>query len=255
MLPTVKHRTHFPITDWNLVVATRRQPTSQARGASAELCSAYWYPIYAYLRRRGHRADEAEDLTQGFFVHVIAQGILERAQPDKGRLRSFLLASLTNYVANDRNRLGAQKRGGTRPRPALKDAESRYRLEPIDALTPERIYERQWAITLLTRVLARLRADFARAGKHDVFDVLKMHLAGEKSDALYRRSAEKLGISVGAARVAAHRLRRRYRELLRAEIERTVSGTAQDVDDEVRYLFSVTQQTGCGDVSTLAVRS
>src|SRR5918911_4650564 len=151
MLPNPRpHRSRFPSTNWTLVLATRTQAKSQTRGPSADLCAAYWYPVYAYLRRRGHRADEAEDLTQGFFAHVIAKGVLERAAPEKGRLRSFLLASLHNFVANDRDLLLAQKRGGgRRPASDMNGAESRYTLEPADDATPERIYERQWAITLL----------------------------------------------------------------------------------------------------------
>ena len=195
--------------------------------------------MYAFLRRRGHAAEDAADLTQGFFAHILANGLLARAQPEKGRLRSLLLASVTNFVTNERERTSARKRCATGP--PLSDAESRYIREPADTVTPERLYERQWAAALLTRVLDRLRAELAQAGKDGMFDLLKDHLIGDHDEASYRCAADALGLSAGAARVAAHRLRRRYRELLRAEIARSVDGSDRDVDDEIRYLFSVTQ--------------
>jgi RNA polymerase sigma-70 factor (ECF subfamily) len=188
-------------------------------------------------------------------MHVLVKGLLERAQPEKGRLRSLLLASLTNFVANQRNHLCAVKRGGARTVSSeVGDAEARYLLEPLDEVTPERIYERQWAAALLARVLAQLRAEFVRAGKEQAFDVLKAALTSEKSDAVYRHAGEALNVSAGAARVAAHRLRRRYRELLRVEIGRTVHGPEQDIDDEIKYLFSVMQHRAGQGASTLALR-
>jgi RNA polymerase sigma-70 factor (ECF subfamily) len=240
MLP-LRHAHRFPSTNWTLVLATRQRSHAHAREPVAELCSLYWYPVYAYLRRRGHRADAAEDLTQGFFTHVLARKLLERADRQKGRLRAFLLASLTNFVACERERSHAQKRGGaTLAWADLDDAETRYRLEPVDEITPERLYERRWAAALLDRVLRQLRAEFARTGRVRVFDALKSHLTGEPSEVAYREASGALHLSDGAVRVAAHRLRRRYRELLRAEIARTVADPATEVDDEIRYLFDVT---------------
>jgi DNA-directed RNA polymerase specialized sigma24 family protein len=232
----------FPSTDWRLVFASRRHGTTRTRDSLAELCETYWYPIYAFLRRRHHQADEAEDLTQAFFTHVLATGLLSRAQPEKGRLRSLLLASLTNFVANDRKRRSARKRRDiARILPEVADAEARYLREPADHVTPERLYERQWAAALLTRVLDQLRDELARSGRDRLFDGLKEHLVGDGDETAYRAAASALDLSPGAARVAAHRLRRRYRALLRAEIARTVGGSESEVDDEIRYLFSVTQ--------------
>jgi RNA polymerase sigma-70 factor (ECF subfamily) len=206
----LRHVPAFPSTDWRLVLASRQRGTARTRDSIAELCAVYWYPVYAYLRRRGHGADEAEDLTQGFFAHLLTQRLLARAQPEKGRLRSLILASLTNFVANEHDRRCAQKRrGAAHVRADAVDAEARYAREPADHVTPERLYERQWAATLLTRVLDRLRDEVARSGKDRAFDLLKGHLIGEKDQAAYRDAAEALGLSAGAVRVAVHRLRRR----------------------------------------------
>jgi RNA polymerase sigma-70 factor (ECF subfamily) len=233
----------FPSTDWRLVLASRRPGTEYRRESIAELCAIYWYPVYAFLRRRSHRAEEAEDLTQGFFAHILDNGLLTRAEPEKGRLRSLLLTSLNNFVANEHHRRSALKRRAAPAvtRAEMVDAEARYAREPVDTVTPERLYERQWAATLLTHVLDTLRDEFARAGKAHLFDLLKGHLVGEKDEDAYRDAAAALDTSVGALRVAAHRLRRRYREMLRAEIARTVDGSDREIDDEIRYLFNVTQ--------------
>jgi RNA polymerase sigma-70 factor (ECF subfamily) len=237
-----RHVSGFPTTDWRLVLASRPRHRTTTDDSTAELCAVYWYPVYACLRRRNHRAEEAEDLTQGFFTHILANDLLSRARPDKGRLRSLLLAALTNFVANDHHRRFAQKRRDPVFAPAdLTDAEARYAREPVDPMTPERMYERQWAAALLTRVLDRLRGELARTGRERLFDLLKDRLIGETSDAAYRDTAGALDLSVGATRVAAHRLRRRYRELLRDEIACTVDGSDREIDDEIRYLFSVTQ--------------
>lgn len=205
-----------------------------------EICRQYWYPVYSYLRQRGHRAADAEDLTQSFFMHVLAKGVLEQARPERGRLRSFLLACLTHFVANERLHRQAQKRGGppVAPRPSI---DPRDVIEPSDGLTPERIYERQWAIMLLRRTLDELRGEFARAGKRRIFDALKPHLLGQPSGEGYHRLAVALSTTEGAARVAVHRLRRRFREILSDKIARTLHGSPAEVDDEVRYLFSVMQ--------------
>jgi DNA-directed RNA polymerase specialized sigma24 family protein len=230
----------FPSTNWPLV-ATAREPSPSLAGPLDELCALYWYPVYAYLRQRGHRPDEAEDLTQGFFMHVLAKQVLEHAEPQRGRLRSLLLACLKNFVVNERNHLHAKKRGGTAA-VARPPADPRDVIEPSDDLTPERIYERQWAVMLLRRVLDDLRAELARAGKERVFDTLRSHLVGDQADPGYRRAAAVLNTTEGNARVTVHRLRRRYRELLSHEIARTLRGRPADVDGEIRYLFNVMQR-------------
>ncbi len=211
------------------------------------LCRQYWRPLYGYLRQRGHGADEAEDLTQSFFVHVVTKRILERAQPQRGRLRSLLLVCLKHFVANEQHRQRATKRGGSATS-VNRRVDGRPMFEPADDLTPERIYERQWAIALLGRVLDELRAEFVRTGKERLFDAVKGHLLDADRDAGYRDAAATLNVSEGALRVAVHRLRRRYRELLRREIARTVTGPTQDIDDEIRYLLTVVQHPRRGEL-------
>jgi RNA polymerase sigma-70 factor (ECF subfamily) len=218
--------------------AARGSASSQAADALAELCRVYWYPLYAYLRRGGSSPHDAEDLTQGFFAHLLARRFLDHVDREKGKFRSFLLASLKNYLADQRDRDHAQKRGGGATPVALDSlaAESRYRLEPADNLTPDRLYEKQWALSLLTQVLARLQAEMDGEGKNELFEALKGVLTGDRSDA-YAAVAEKLGTTEGAIKTAAHRLRRRYREILREEISHTVA-TPGEIEDEIRYLLS-----------------
>ncbi len=230
----------FPSTNWPLIASTRTPASPSGGDPLAELCALYWPPVYAYLRQRGHRADDAEDLTQGFFAHLLAKRVLERADPDRGRLRSLLLACLTHFVANEQHHLRARKRGGAAAPVARPTAHLDRILEPVDSMTPEHLYERQWATTLLGRVLDGLRSEFARDGKAATFDGLRLYLVGDAADGGYRRAASALKITEGAARVAVHRLRRRYRELLVREIALTVP--AADVDDEIRYLRSVMQR-------------
>jgi DNA-directed RNA polymerase specialized sigma24 family protein len=234
----------FPATDWPLVVASRAAAEPPGTGALAELCGAYWQPVYAYLKQRGHRAEEAEDLTQGFFAHVLAHRVLEQAAPERGRLRSLLLTSLVHYVSNQQARLRAKKRGGpyagaTHVRP---DDTDFGLLEPSDRVTPETIYERQWAIALLRRVLSELRAELADEGKSHIFEALKRHLVGDAAVDGYRDAAATLQISEAAARVTVYRLRRRYRELLSLEVARTLRGPSPDVAAELRHLLSVVQR-------------
>jgi RNA polymerase sigma factor (sigma-70 family) len=232
----------FPSTNWPLVASTRAASPSVAIEPLAELCDQYWYPVYAYLRQRGHRPDEAEDLTQGFFMHLLAKRVLERAQPERGRLRSLLLACLTNFVTNEKNLMRAKKRGGPSVAGIRPPADSRDVIEPRADLTPEIIYERQWAVMLLRRVLDQLRGELARAGKQHVFQTLKHCLIGDEGEPAYRRAAALLNMTEGHARVTVHRLRRRYRQLLSAEIARTLRGpSGAEVDDEIRHLFSVVQ--------------
>jgi len=229
----------FHTTQWSLVVAAAGQEGEGSKAALADLCQAYWYPLYAFLRRRGNGAEEARDLTQGFFATLLEKGYLADADPDRGRFRSFLLTAVARYAAKERDKAAAQKRGGgQRILPIdFDDGERRYRLEPADNWTPERIFERRWALTLLDRTLARLRHDHQAAGKLVQFDALKVFLTGEADVPQLRQISEQLGITEGAVKVAAHRLRQKYRELLRAEVAQTVAAEG-DVDGELAVLLA-----------------
>ncbi|HEV3304183.1 MAG TPA: sigma-70 family RNA polymerase sigma factor [Planctomycetaceae bacterium] len=229
----------FATTRWSLVLAAGQRSSPQSSVALATLCENYWYPLYAYVRRRGHDADEAQDFTQTFFARLLEKNDLAAADPARGRFRSFLLASLKHFLANEWDRARAVKRGGGRAVLSIDfgTAEERYRAEPSHDLTPEKIFERRWALVLLENVLARLHDESARAGKTDSFDRLKGFLTGEQPAITYGQLAAELNTSEGALKVAVHRLRRRYRELLRAEIEETVAD-AQEIDQEIRDLFS-----------------
>lgn len=232
-------RSNFAATRWTLVLsAARSSQTPGAALAMAELCHIYWYPLYAFIRRRGHSAHDAEDLTQAFFTRLLDKHFLAAADREAGRFRTFLLMTAKRFLANEHEATQAKKRGGGRkfvPLDGL-EPEARYHLEPVDTLTPERLFEQQWAITLLDQVLARLRDDMTTQGKVEMFNSLKDHLAGGREES-YAATAARLGMSEGAVKVAVHRLRRRYRELLRQEIEHTVT-SPEDVDDEIRYLFT-----------------
>jgi RNA polymerase sigma-70 factor (ECF subfamily) len=202
------------------------------------LCHAYWYPLYAFIRRQGFSPEQAQDHTQEFFARFLEKDLLGSADRARGQFRSFLLAACKHFLANERDRARAVKRGGGREPVSLdlQDAEQRYGLEPADELTPERLFERRWALTLLDQVLARLREESVRADKASLFDRLKGFLTGHADAKPYRQVAEELGMTEGAVKVAVHRLRNRYRELLQEEIARTVDDPAQ-VEDEIRSLF------------------
>src|SRR5207248_2029645 len=195
--------------------------------------------LYAFARRRGHDADQALDLTQEFFVRLLEKDYLQVVDREKGKFRSFLLAAFQHFLLNEYDRAKAQKRGGGRGFVSIDagDAEGRYRLEPEHDLTPEKLFDRRWALTLLDQVLARLCAEMTEAGKGHLYEKLKSSLMAEGDAASHREIAAELGTSEGAVKVAVHRLRKRYRELLRDEIERTV-GDPTHVEDEIRDLFA-----------------
>jgi RNA polymerase sigma factor (sigma-70 family) len=228
----------FRTTHWSLVLAAGRRSSPDARDALAALCQVYWYPLYAYVRRQGHSPSDAQDLTQAFFARLLEKNVADKADPTRGKFRSFLLASLNHFLAKEWRRACAQKRGGGRIALSLDLAagEHRYTLEPAHELTAEKIYQRRWALTLIEQTLAKLRDEFAGRGKLDLFEHLKPYLGGDESTVPYGQIAASLGKTEGAVKVAVHRLRQRCRELLRAEIAQTVS-TPQEVDDEVRDLF------------------
>jgi RNA polymerase sigma-70 factor (ECF subfamily) len=205
----------------------------------ATLCGLYWYPLYAFVRSRGASAEQAEDVTQGFFVHLLEKEALQHVDPAKGRFRSFLLASCKNFLADERSRMSAKKRGGGVATLSLdaEAAESRYRLEPADELTPERIFARQWALTVIEQALIRLGERYAHRGKLDHFEALKVFLSGEQRPTPYSEVARRLGLTEVAVKVAVHRLRKRFRDALREEIAQTVANP-KDVDAELRSLYS-----------------
>ena len=224
---TLPGRSGFPTTRWTLVVAAGDPHRKEARSALVALCENYWYPLYAYLRRRGYPADQAQDLTQEFFIRVLEGRYLDRADPEKGRFRSFLLTSLKFFVADEADRDRAHKRGGGMVVPLeFSSAEERYQREPADDETPERIFERRWALSVLDRVVERLRNEFVQHGRSEHFERLKVLLLGQ-SDAPYAALAREMSTSEGALKVAIHRLRKRYRELFRQEIADTVSDPAE----------------------------
>ncbi len=229
----------FHTTRWSLVAAAREGEGEPARAALEELCAAYWYPLYAYLRRRGNDADESADLVQGFFATLLEKGYVGQADPERGRFRGFLSVALKHYASKERAKQRAQKRGGGRVHLPLDfdDGERRYSLEPEAGGTPESFYERQWALTLLDRVLERLAANqrAGRPAKAERFEVLRPYLAGA-GDVPYRDVGDQLAMSETAVKVAVFRLRARYRDMLREEIAQTVE-TEAEIDDEIRRLI------------------
>ncbi len=236
---TAVPRDYFATTHWTVVLAAGRRRTAQSDRALEELCRTYWFPLYAYVRRHGHSREDAEDLTQAFFARFLEKNFLESVRSEKGRFRAFLLAALKHFLANEWDRARRLKRGGGVAPLSLdwQDADTRYRIDPADTLTPDKLYDRAWAVTLLERVIARLRDESAAEGKSKSFEQLKPFLTVGRSAIPYAQAADALGLSEGAARVAVHRLRRRYRELLREEISQTLSDPAQ-IEKEMQALFN-----------------
>jgi RNA polymerase sigma factor (sigma-70 family) len=235
---TLPGSARFPTTRWTLVLAAGNPERKEAHSALVSLCESYWYPLYAYLRRRGYSADRVQDLTQEFFVRLLEGRYLDRADPEKGRFRAFLLTSLKFFVADEEDRQRARKRGGGALVPLeFSSGEGRYQREPGHDETPERIFERRWALSVLDRVLEKLRSEFVHHGRPEHFERLKVFLLGE-SDAPYAALAREMNTSEGALKVAIHRLRKRYRELFRQEIADTVADPAE-VESELRYLATV----------------
>jgi RNA polymerase sigma-70 factor (ECF subfamily) len=212
----------------------------QAQEALADLCASYWFPVYAFIRHRGHEPHLAQDLTQEFFVHLLEKGSLEAVDPCRGRFRAYLRAACTHFLADQRDRQRAQKRGGGRAILSIdaRDAEGRYLREPAHDLTPERLFERTWALTLLDRVLERLGGEYERAGRAAQFDQLKVVLTAGPQSVPYATLAARLGTSEGTVQGAVHRIRKRYRAILLDEITATLDDP-KGVEDEVRTLFEV----------------
>jgi RNA polymerase sigma-70 factor (ECF subfamily) len=231
----------FATTHWTVVLTAGRTDTTKAGAALEKLCRTYWYPLYAYVRRRGQSAADAQDLTQAFFARLLERNWVGAANRERGRFRTFLLTAMSRFLADEWDKLRAQKRGGGQVLVPLQldTAETRYGLEPADgAATPEESYERRWALTLLETVLERLRAEYESAGRGEWFARLKDCLVGGRESLPYAELAGPLHVTEGAVKVAVHRLRKRYRELLRTEIAQTMTET-EDVDEELRHMFRV----------------
>jgi RNA polymerase sigma-70 factor (ECF subfamily) len=229
----------FATTHWTAVIAAGHGSSREAEVALEELCRTYWFPLYVYVRRQTATREDAEDLTQAFFARFLEKNYLEKLTAQKGKFRAFLLASLKHFLANEWDRANRQKRGGGVTTLSLdwQDADARYQIEPVDDSSPDKLFDRTWAVTLLEKVLGRLRDENASEDQIQLFDHLKGFLMIGASAIPYGEAAARLNTTEGAVRVAVHRLRRRYRELLREEIGQTLSDSAQ-VDEEMRTLFS-----------------
>jgi RNA polymerase sigma factor (sigma-70 family) len=231
----------FTTTHWSVVLAAQGE-SAEAQAALEKLCRTYWWPLYGFVRREGYKPEEAQDLTQAFFARLLERKDLETVRQEKGRLRSYLLASRKNFLSKARYRELTVKRGEGRPLVSLEDLLARERTdqEPADKLSADRIYERRWALTLLEQVLARLRAEYEAAGKLPLFDRLKELLAGESGQPSQAKIADEMQMTENAVKQAFHRLRYRYRQLLHEEIAHTVAAPG-DVEDELRHFMAVLQ--------------
>jgi RNA polymerase sigma factor (sigma-70 family) len=236
----VKLRAVFATTHWSVVLTAGRSDTTRAQAALARLCQTYWYPLYAYVRRRGNSAHDAQDLTQAFFARLLEHQSLKSADPDCGRFRSFILTAMNHFLASEWKRGMAQKRGGGSQLISLDlaMAEERFDLEPADHSAPDKIFEKHWAVALLTEVLKRLGEEYESEGKADLFAAVRQTLMGSRETQPYAEMAPRLGMNESAVKVAVHRLRKRYRELIRAEIANTLDHS-EDVETEMRHLFRV----------------
>src|SRR5262245_37718148 len=230
----------FATTHWSVVLAAGQGVSSDAQEALERLCRTYWYPLYAFARRQGRKPEEAQDLTQGFFARLLEKDYFRLANPARGRFRTFLLTGLKAFITEEHRHSTRLKRGGENPAISYDDAtaEQRYRVEPREESTPETLYEERWALTLLETALANLGDELALAGKEQIFASLKGQLWGEPPCTSYAELSAQLGLSEGALKVTVHRLRQRFRELLRAEVAHTIAD-AEEIDDELRHLIGV----------------
>ena len=230
----------FATTHWSVVRSAAQTGTPAAEAALENLCRVYWPPILVYVRSRGYSIEDAQDLTQAFFLRILGQGFVARVAQERGRFRSFLLKSLNNYLVNEWQRATSLKRGGGRTFISWEEMNENAwtELEPAAGLTPEMIYEKRWALTLFDRALARLRVEFAASAKSELFERLKVFLAEEPREGEYAAVGAELGLASGTVAVTVHRLRQRYRELLRDEIANTVE-TPEEIDEELRHLIEL----------------
>ena len=230
----------FATTHWSVILSAVGEPSPESEAALGRLCQTYWYPLYAYVRRRAFTPETAQDLVQGFFAAFLEKKYLDRADRERGRFRTFLLTSLDNFLRNELDRAAAQKRGGGQTMVSWdqQTAEERYQNEPVDNVTPEMLFERRWAATLLENTLQKLRQEFTLSSRAELFDQLEPHLWGDAVSVPYAQLATQLNLTVVAIKSTVHRLWHRCRELLRAEIANTVASVAE-VDEEIRYLIQV----------------
>jgi RNA polymerase sigma-70 factor (ECF subfamily) len=238
--PGPANRAAFPTTHWSVVLAAGRERSPQAEDALEQLAQAYWYPIYAFLRRQGYAVVEAQDLTQAFFARLLEKNYPAQADREKGRFRSFLLLTLRHFLSDTREHATALKSGGAFVVLSLDEevSEGRYRAEPVDLDTPETLFERRWADTILTRAKARQAEEYAASGKATLYQVLRAFQPGEQRSLSYGEAAARLATSESAVKALIHRMRKRHQELVRDEIAQTVAD-AGDVDDELRHLITV----------------
>jgi len=230
----------FTTTHWSVVLAAGDTSAPGAQEALEKLCRAYWYPLYAFVRRQGHNPHDAQDSTQEFFGWLIEHKHLRVADVERGKFRSFLLTMLKHFLSDERKKVRAQKRGGGKELLSLdaQSAEDRYRLEPVTDLTPERIFDQRWALTVMEQTVARLRQEYVAAGRAELFEELKHFQPGEEAGPAYAEVAVRLGLTESAVKSAIWRLRQRHGDLLREEIAQTVA-TPGEVDEEIRHLIAV----------------
>jgi RNA polymerase sigma factor (sigma-70 family) len=228
----------FATTHWTVVLAAGQRSSPAAQHALEELCKTYWFPLYAYIRRRGYAKADAEDLTQAFFARLLEKNFLANLDSEKGRFRAFLLAALKHFLANERDKARTQKRGGGEAPLSLdwQTADTKFQVAATNEPSPDKAFDREWALALLAKVIERLQEECAADGKARLFGQLKMFLTAGKAESAQRDVAAALGLEEGAVRVVVHRLRKRYRQLLRDEIAHTLSDPAM-VDEELRALF------------------
>src|SRR5882762_9091650 len=233
----------FATTHWSVVVQAGEVESPQTSEALAQLCHTYWYPLYAYVRRKGYPAHDAQDLTQEFFARLLARNYLGSVDRRKGKFRSFLLGAFEHFLAKEWRRSHAQKRGGGQAAFSLDevDAENRYLLEPAHDLTPEKIFDRRWATTILKQAMSELQRDYQTRHQSELFAKVESLLSPDAASGSYAEIANSLGMNEGALKVAVHRLRKRYGELIRAQIAQTVA-TPEEIEEELRYLFAVLRE-------------
>ncbi len=238
--PGSVNRAAFPTTHWSVVLAAGRERSPQGDAALETLAQAYWYPIYAFVRREGYAAAEAQDLTQAFFARLLERNYPAQADRTKGRFRSFLLLTLRHFLSDERERAEAAKRGGGCVLLSLDEerSERQYGTEPADMDTPETLFERRWAETILARAQSRLAEEYAASGKEAIYQVLRGFQPGEQRSLSYLQAAQRLATTESAVKALIHRMRSRHQQLVRNEIAQTVA-SAEDVDDELRHLIAV----------------
>src|SRR5215471_5883914 len=241
--PALDKAESFTATHWSVVLTAGQTSSPQAADALEKLCRTYWYPLYACVRRQGHAPHDAQDLTQEFFGRLLARNYLGTVGPEKGKFRSFLLAALNHFMADERDRAMAAKRGGGKALLSLdeEDAETRYQADMASALSPDKIFEKRWATTLLEQAFAKLRAESVAAEKGERFDRLSVFLQDGTDPGDYADVGKELGMAANSVAAAVHRLRRRYRELVRAEIANTVA-SPEEIQEEMGHLFAALGQ-------------